>query len=439
MGNAVNNPGAKGYGPYEYPLGDELRGERATLGKTLLDIQRDLRIKAAYIAAIEDAKPEVFPNPSFIAGYVRSYARYLALDPDEVFHRFCQESGFAGASGAPGAAARSRRGAAAAQPTAGGFRPGLSPSRGWTSAAGMPAIPFAAIGSVLVLAALVVGLGYGGWTVLQNIQRVQFAPVEELPVAVAEVDPLGGAETPTPFDEPALTELASPVAATALADLYRQQELEVPILVPRDGPIAALDPDRTGLLASEPPATAPTPSAPASRFPPALVAAAADAAGPGGRRPARRGRGAGAPALVVVAERAAWIRVYQANGTVIFERILEKGETYSPPEGIEAPLIWAGNSGSVYVRVGDDAARAARPRHQRRQGRGAGAAGDRRPLRGGRGGARGDLAGVRRRQPAAGGRGRDPVTAGSQPAGVTFPGASPYAPCEARAARIPIP
>ena len=39
---------------------------------------------------------------------------------------------------------------------------------------------------------------------------------------------------------------------------------------------------------------------------------------------------------------------------MIFEKILEKGETYAPPEGIEAPLIWAGNSGSVYVRVGHD-------------------------------------------------------------------------------------
>src|SRR4051794_33508186 len=93
MGNAGKKPGAKALGTYEYPLGDELRGERATLGKTLLDIQRDLRIKAAYIAAIEDAAPEVFPNPSFIAGYVRSYARYLSLDPDEIFHRFCLESG----------------------------------------------------------------------------------------------------------------------------------------------------------------------------------------------------------------------------------------------------------------------------------------------------------------------------------------------------------
>ena len=56
---------------------------------------------------------------------------------------------------------------------------------------------------------------------------------------------------------------------------------------------------------------------------------------------------------MIVAERAAWIRVYQDNGTVLFERILEQGETYAPPAGVTAPLIWAGNAGSVYVRIGD--------------------------------------------------------------------------------------
>ena len=59
------------------------------------------------------------------------------------------------------------------------------------------------------------------------------------------------------------------------------------------------------------------------------------------------------PGLTVVAERAAWIRVYLADKTVVFEQILETGETYSPPPDLVAPLIWAGNSGSVYVRVGD--------------------------------------------------------------------------------------
>ena len=86
----------KGFDDYDLSLGDELRGERATLGKSLLDVQRDLRIKAAYIAAIENCDPSVFPNQGFIAGYVRSYGRYLKLDPDKMFDRFCKESGFQG-------------------------------------------------------------------------------------------------------------------------------------------------------------------------------------------------------------------------------------------------------------------------------------------------------------------------------------------------------
>ena len=47
VAGAAYNPEEKGTVEYEFRLGDELRGERATLGKTLLDVQRDLRIKAA--------------------------------------------------------------------------------------------------------------------------------------------------------------------------------------------------------------------------------------------------------------------------------------------------------------------------------------------------------------------------------------------------------
>ncbi len=69
-------------------LGDLMRGERATLGKSLLDVQRELRIKASYIAAIENSDPDAFDTPGFIAGYVRSYARYLNMDPDQAFRLF---------------------------------------------------------------------------------------------------------------------------------------------------------------------------------------------------------------------------------------------------------------------------------------------------------------------------------------------------------------
>ncbi len=45
----------------------------------------------------------------------------------------------------------------------------------------------------MVLVALISGLGYGGWTVLQEVQKVQFAPVEQTPVVVSDLDPLAGA------------------------------------------------------------------------------------------------------------------------------------------------------------------------------------------------------------------------------------------------------
>jgi len=64
-----------GFDDYELKLGDMLRGERATIGKSLLEVQRELRISATYIAAIEDCDPSAFDTPGFIAGYVRSYAR----------------------------------------------------------------------------------------------------------------------------------------------------------------------------------------------------------------------------------------------------------------------------------------------------------------------------------------------------------------------------
>ena len=85
-----------------------------------------------------------------------------------------------------------RRRAAGAKPRRGRL-PARLPAGAAAAARGCAAVPLPAIGSLLVLVALVAGLGYGGWTVLQNIQRVQFAPVDDLPLAVAEVDALDAA------------------------------------------------------------------------------------------------------------------------------------------------------------------------------------------------------------------------------------------------------
>mgnify|MGYP000731024284 FL=1 len=94
MTESVYDEQPKGFDDYQIPLGDILRGERATLGKSLLDVQDHLRIKAKYLSAIEASDASAFETPGFVAGYVRSYARYLGLAADQVFETFCPESGF---------------------------------------------------------------------------------------------------------------------------------------------------------------------------------------------------------------------------------------------------------------------------------------------------------------------------------------------------------
>ena len=58
----------KGFDDCELSLGDIMRGERAPKGKSLLDVQRELKIKATYISAIENTDPSAFDTPGFIAG-----------------------------------------------------------------------------------------------------------------------------------------------------------------------------------------------------------------------------------------------------------------------------------------------------------------------------------------------------------------------------------
>ena len=61
------------------------------------------------------------------------------------------------------------------------------------------------------------------------------------------------------------------------------------------------------------------------------------------------------PSVSIVAVQEAWVRVYQENGTIIFEKILAAGEQYSLPSDAPAAYLRAGNATSVYVMIDDEA------------------------------------------------------------------------------------
>ncbi|GHC15800.1 MULTISPECIES: RodZ domain-containing protein [Gemmobacter] len=345
----------KGFDDFELRLGDVMRGERATLGKSLLDVQRELKIKATYIAAIENCDVSAFETQGFVAGYVRSYARYLGMDPDWAFKRFCAEANFEVAHGMSAAAAPATITAARSRvATQSETRDPLgNPNALFVprSESWIHRVEPGAIGSVLVLAALIGALGYGGWSVLQEVQRVQLAPVDQAPVVVADIDPLeqldgvsagrATVQAQTGVTEDPAAQQVAGASPDLMNRLYRPQALDVPVLVSRDGPIASIDPRQTGTLAA-----ASLPQAGGV----AAVATPADPAQDQVQVVAQA-----EPGVEILAVRPSWVRVSSADGSTLFEKILNAGERYKVPQLDTAPVLRSGNSGSVYFVMGGKA------------------------------------------------------------------------------------
>ncbi|WP_420002524.1 helix-turn-helix domain-containing protein [Arenibacterium sp. LLYu02] len=324
----------RGFDAFELRLGDMMRGERATMGKSLLDVQRELRIKASYIDAIENCDPSVFDTPGFIAGYVRSYARYLHMDPERAFHAFCAESGFSVAHGMSSEASVRKPKDLVAAPTKGLGAEAFTRST-------TPFVPVAdsflsqieprAVGSLLVLCAVIGALGFGGWKVLREVQQVTFAPVEQTPEVLAELDPLASVSL-------TVAEGTEDPAAEALDRLYRPQALDVPVLIARDGPISTLDPRAQGNFASpeQPGLLLAEAAVPAQENPELLVPQVLADAG---------------PSVEMIAVRASWVQVKAADGSVIYETIMEPGQTFQVPLTEDAPKLRTGESSAIYFAV----------------------------------------------------------------------------------------
>lgn len=365
------HPGLRGFDSFEVKLGDYLRGERASMGKSLLDVQRELRIRADYIAAIENADASVFPFTGLAAGYVRSYARYLGLDGDDVYRRFCDESGFTGVEMTedftPVRQKRRPEAAAAAKSQPAGEEAGRQPKapsrphvsdqvvignrflKSNTSAMRMDlGASLRGLASVAVLAALVGGLGWGGWNLLQDLQRLGFAPLPTAPeVMVTAPDILAPAG-------PELAEAAEEGGSVTLASVYADQEIAPETFASRDGPISAIDPKSAGIYAlpAPEPLSAPQVLLTSAPAPEGAEQAAASAEAPGDETAIAAAAPVSPNLVDVYATEDAWVRIRDGERKVLFTGILGPGERFTLPEGVQAPELRAGNAGAVYIVVG---------------------------------------------------------------------------------------
>ena len=344
--HAENEIRPKGFDDFELKLGDTLRGERATLGKSLVEVQNELKIKASYISAIENCDPLAFDTPGFVAGYVRSYARYLNLDPDDVFTKFCLESGFATVHGMSDKASAIKASKNSVLLPSENFIDGeelfsKSPTAILdNSVKTFDKIEPGAVGSLVALICVVCGIGYGGLTLFNQIQTVEILPSDASPIVLTEI-------SANLLKEENIDSLKTSKATNDQLDrLYRPQALEVPVLTARDAPISTLDPyfsnnfemeEKLNLseIASNDPGTSMTEELLNSSFAEVPIQVVQDLP----------------PSIAVLVTENAWVKITAADGTVIYENIMLPGEEFVLPQLEVPPKLRSGMSGYVYFSV----------------------------------------------------------------------------------------
>jgi cytoskeletal protein RodZ len=163
-------------------VAEALRHTREEHGQDLGTIAEILRIRHAYLEAIESGDFDRLPGTTYALGFLRTYAEFLGLDGDEIVERFKRES----------------RGA------------GDKPDLVFPEPVAAKRIPG---GAIVLIATLLIGLAYGGWLYLSSEgksvadliaplpERLQAMISGEAPVEAAPVGQqgrIGQATTYTP-------------------------------------------------------------------------------------------------------------------------------------------------------------------------------------------------------------------------------------------------
>ena len=74
-------------------IGNILRTERETQGRTLTEVSKAVYIKTKYLSALEEENFAAIPGEVYVKGFIRAYASYLGMDGEELVAQYDGPSG----------------------------------------------------------------------------------------------------------------------------------------------------------------------------------------------------------------------------------------------------------------------------------------------------------------------------------------------------------
>lgn len=314
-------------GRYE-GVGHSLKVVRERRSLALTDVSARLRIRRPYLEAIEEGRFGELPGAVYVSGFLRQYAEFLGLDPEQVLKSYQAESD----------------GSVHHRPVL-NFpmpRPEERTPRLW-----------------LVIGALVLaGIVYALWYRHQEALRVGQDLIQAVPSRLADLVPSPQPIVPAapPIVLPPVQTAQTPATpAPAVPAPAAQAPAVIPAPVPAPAPVAppvAQAPSAPIPVSPAPVSPVPqTPAATPAPVPPPAAVAAAPAPTASAPAAAQNSYGAAEPGRIrVEATAPAWIQVRGPNNEQIFTRLLNAGERYQVPDRAGLTLL-TGNAGGVRIVV----------------------------------------------------------------------------------------
>ncbi|HTZ76855.1 MAG TPA: RodZ domain-containing protein [Stellaceae bacterium] len=288
-------------------VGTLLREARQGFGRDIPQISAALRIRPAYLQAIEEGRYDALPGPTYTVGFIRAYSEYLGLDGVEMVRRFKQES------------------------------EGLALKRDLSFP--MPLTERSIPGGTILLFALILAIcGYGLWYYLSSTDRARPERVGAVPSALL---PKSKESVPPQPPSPTTAEASRPTDAVAAPP----PSLPPPSIPPTmPAPSSAAAP----AVAATPPSL-PAPSPPAvpqvASVPPVPPPAAAPV------DPAHIFGVTNGPSRIVIhATSDSWVQVRDSDQKLLFTRVMRAGEIYRAPDK-PGLTMRVGNAAGIEVEV----------------------------------------------------------------------------------------
>ena len=293
--------------------GADLRAARERLGWSVPDVAAMLRIRPAYLDALEVGRLNQLPGNVYALGFLRGYATALGLDPEEMVRRF------------KGEAVEMVKSTELVFPTP-------VPERG------LPA------GALILLGLVLVGGAYAGWYRLSGEGKLPPETVARMPARLA---PLAEQALPGPDGRVPVPVTPKAVARVEENDQFepRQAAAENPLFLP-DPPPAPPEEVAVAVAPSGPIGGTPTTALAMPVNPPMRAPDPATRSAPASADPAA----ADGARVVLRFTGDTWVQVKEKGGPTLLSRMMKAGETFPVPTKPNL-LLTTGNAGRTEILV----------------------------------------------------------------------------------------